>query len=271
MKKWFEPLTTAWVGIVTHKLRSSLTILGVVIGVAAVIALMSLGRGTETYIRPSIEGLGSNLVFVQPGYTVQGTGGSARDSASTLTLEDAIAIEKRVPYLVSVAPYHYATLQVIVGWQNRRLRVTGVTPEYQQIYNLQMAEGNFISQYEYRAGMKVAVLGPSIKETLFSYDDPIGQPLRMGNITVRVIGVLQNKGTSMMGSIDEAILIPLTALQQAVTQPRTIRGEHVIGSIVVSVDDREHTDYVTNEISALLRYRHGLLPGTDDDFYIGSR
>jgi len=271
MKKWFESLTTAWVGTVTHKLRRSLTILGVVIGVAAVIALMSIGGGTETYIKSSLEELGANLVFVQPGYTVQGTVGSARASATTLTLEDAIAIEKRIPYVVSVAPYHPATLQVIVGWQNRRLWVTGVTPEYQQTYSLQMAEGNFISQYEYRAGTKVAVLGPSIKKTLFGYDDSIGQPLRIGNITVRVVGVLQSKGALMMGSMDEAILIPLTALQQAVTQPRTIRGELVVGSIVVSVDDREHMDYVTNEISALLRYRHGLLPGADDDFYISSR
>jgi len=270
MKKWFEPLATAWVGVVTHKLRSFLTMLGIVIGVAAVIALMSVGRGAEATIISQIETLGSDLIFISPGAVTLGGVRSAGGSAITLTLEDAAAISEQVPYVTSVAPSYSTSLQLVVGAQNMRAQVTGITPEYMEAYSLETTNGAFISEYDYQRGARLAVLGSNVKETLFEGANPIGQQMRMGNNIVRVIGVLESKGASMISSSDDTILIPLTALQQMVAQPRTSQGERVVSSIALTVSDEERASYVVEEITSLLRTRHQLGPGVDDDFSIMS-
>jgi len=269
MKKWFEPLSTAWVGVATHKLRSFLTMLGIVIGVAAVISLMSIGRGAEADIISRIKSLGSDVIFINPGAVTFGGVRSAAGGANTLTMEDAVAISEQVPYIASVAPSYSSSLQLVAGDQNMNARVTGTTPEYQQAYNLQTADGVFFSEYDYQRGAKIAVLGSNVKDTLFEGVDPIGQRLRMGNNIVRVIGVLESKG-AMMGSPDDTILIPLTALQQMVAQPRTSQGERVVSSIALTVSDEGQASYVSDEITSLLRSRHQLGPGVDDDFRITS-
>ncbi len=269
MKKWLEPFSTAWVGVVTHKLRSFLTMLGIVIGVGAVIVLMSIGRGAEASIISRIESLGSDLIIIRPGATVFGGVRSAAGSATTLTLEDAAAISEQVPYLAAVAPFYSRSLQLVVGNQNMNAQVTGVTPEYMPAYNLNVASGSFFTVYDSERGAKVAVLGSSVAETLFEGADPIGQQMRMGNNIVRVVGVLESKG-AMMGSPDDAILIPLTALQQMVAQPRTSQGERVVSSIALTVSDEEQASYVIAEITSLLRIRHQLGSGVDDDFNIVS-
>ncbi|MBU2608844.1 MAG: ABC transporter permease, partial [Chloroflexi bacterium] len=200
MKKWLEPFTTAWVGIVTHKLRSFLTILGIVIGVAAVIALMSIGRGAEADIVSRFETLGSDLITISPGSSSFGGVRSAAGSVTTLTLEDAGAIAEEVPYVTAVAPSLSRSLQIVVGGQNMNSRVSGVTIEYLQAYNLKVADGSFISEYDYQRGARVAVLGANVKETLFEDTDPLGQPIRMQQNIVRVIGVLESKGAMSSSS-----------------------------------------------------------------------
>ena len=268
MKKWFEPLATAWVGVATHKLRSFLTILGIVIGVAAVISLMSLGRGATADILSRIESMGSDLITIRPGASV-GFGGirSAGGSVQTLTMEDAEAIGEQVPYITAVAPSYSSSLQLVVGGENMNTQVTGVTPEYREVQNLEIASGAFFSDHEYQRGTKVVVLGSNVKETLFGDANPIGQQMRMGGIIVRVTGVLESKG-GMFGSPDDAILIPLTSLQQTVAQPRTSQGERVVSSIALTVSDEEQADYVVEEITSLLRTLHRLGPNVDDDFRI---
>ena len=269
MKKWLEPLLDAWGGVVTHKLRSFLTILGIVIGVAAVITLMSIGRGAEADIISRFETLGADLIFIRPGSTTHGGFRGASGSATTLTLEDAAAIAEQVPYIASIAPSFSRSLQLVVGDQNMNAQVTGITPDYLQAYNLEIADGSFISGYDYQRGAKVAILGSNIKDTLFEGVDPVGQQLRMERNIVRVIGVLESKG-AMTRSSDDAILIPLTAMQQMVAQPRTSRGERVVSSIALTVNDKEQATYVADEITSLLRSRHQLGPGVDDDFRITS-
>jgi len=271
MKKWFEPLITAWVGVATHKLRSFLTILGIVIGVAAVITLMSIGKGAEADILSRIGSLGSDLITVRPG-AVTGFGGvrGATGGATTLTLEDAAAISQEVPYVSAVAPSYSQNLQLVVGSKNTNASVTGVTAEYMQVNNLELASGTFFTEFEYQRGAKVAVLGSNVKETLFEGTDPIGQTLRVEKNIVRVIGILESKGMSMMGSPDDAIFIPLTAMQQTFAQPRTAQGERVVSSIALTVSDEEQADYVVAEITSLLRSRHQLGPLDDDDFSIRS-
>jgi len=269
MKRWFEPLTTAWVGVATHKLRSSLTILGIVIGVAAVIALMSIGRGAEQDIISSIETLGSDLITINPGsFTFGGVRGTS-GSAQTLTQQDASAISEQVSNVNLVAPSYSTNLQLVVGGENTNSRVTGITLEYMQVYNLNIASGVGISEYDYQRSSKVAVIGSNVKDTLFEGVDPVGQQMRMGGNIVRVIGVLESKG-AMMGSPDDAILIPLTAMQQIVAQPRTSQGERVVSSIALTVTDEEQASYAVDEITGLLRDRHQLGTGVDDDFRITS-
>jgi putative ABC transport system permease protein len=246
-----------------------LTILGIVIGVAAVIALMSVGRGAERDIISRIETLGSDLILINPGsFNFQGVK-SAFGSAQTLTQQDASAISEHVSPVNLVAPSYSTNLQLVVGGENTNSRVTGITLEYMQVYNLNIASGVSISEYDYQRSSKVAVIGSNVKDTLFEGVDPVGQQMRMRGNIVRVIGVLESKG-AMIGSPDDAILIPLTAMQQMVAQPRTTQGERVVSSIALTVTDEEQASYAVDEITGLLRDRHQLGPGVDDDFKITS-
>ncbi|MFH0768969.1 MAG: ABC transporter permease [Chloroflexota bacterium] len=270
MKKWLGLLSTVWIGVATHKFRSFLTVLGIVIGVAAVIALMSIGKGAESSILSRIQGLGSNLVTISPGFTTQQGGvRSSFGSSQSLTLEDAIAIAEQVPYLSAVAPSYSSSLQVIVGSNNLNSRVTGVTPEYMLAYNLETAYGDFITDYDYQRASRVAVLGSNVEATLFGDDDPIGQRIRLGSNIVTVIGVLQSKGATM-GSSDDAILVPLSTLQQMAARTLTSRGEHVVSSIALTVTDEQQTSNVIDDITYLLRDRHKLAADAEDDFRITS-
>jgi putative ABC transport system permease protein len=272
MKRWAEPLINAWEGAKAHKLRSSLTILGIVIGVAAVIALMSIGRGVQTQILSNIESLGSNLVTISPGMSFErgGVMMGFTSSTTTLTLEDAEAIAEQVPYVSAVAPYSSSSQQLIYEGNNVNAQVIGVTPAYQEAYSLETADGAFISEYNYQTGAKVAVIGSEVAEELFGGVSGVGQRIRMGNNVVTVMGILESKGTSMMSSTDNAILIPLSTLQQTLSQQRTSTGEHIVSSIALTVSDQGQSEYVVSEITDLLRSRHRLASGDDDDFRISS-
>ncbi len=269
MKKWLNFFNTVWLGLSTHKLRSSLTILGVVIGVAAVISLMSVGRGAQASILSNIESMGSDLIIIRPGaFTFGGIRGG---TSQTLTMEDAEAIAEQVSNVSLVAPSYSSNLQVVVGSENMNSSITGVTPEYWEVQNLVITSGTFFYEGEYQRGSKVAVIGSNVAETLFGTADPVGQRMRMGGIIATVIGVLESEGGGMPGmSSDDAIYIPLTAMQQAVAQPRTPQGEKVVSTIALTTTDDENWEQTVDDTTALLRDRHRLGPGVDDDFNIMS-
>jgi len=269
MKRWGGFLATVWLGISTHKLRSFLTMLGIVIGVGAVIILMSIGKGATAEILANIESMGSDLVTIRPGASFGFGGVRTAGGAANLTLEDAEAIAEQVPYISAVAPNYSSGLQLVVGGENTNAQVTGTTPEYMAVNNLEVASGAFFTEYDYQRGAKVAVIGSNIKETLFGDSDPIGQQMRMGGNIVRVVGVLESKEV-IMGGPDDAIFIPLTAMQQMVAQPRTAQGEQVVSSISLTVSDEEQSNYVVEEITSLLRSRHRLGALDEDDFSIMS-
>jgi putative ABC transport system permease protein len=270
MKKWGSFLSTVWLGISTHKLRSFLTMLGIVIGVAAVIILMSIGRGATAEILSNIQSMGSDLITIRPGAST-GFGGirTIGGNTQTLTMEDAEAIAEKVPYISAVAPSYSSNLQLVVGGENTNSSVTGTAPEYTEVNNLEIASGAFFTEYDYQRGAKVTVLGSNVKETLFGNTDPIGQQMRMGGNIVRVVGVLESK-EAMMGGPDDAIFIPLTAMQQMVAQTRTAQGERGVSSISLTVSDETQADYVVAEITSLLRSRHRLGVMDEDDFNIMS-
>ncbi len=274
MKKTVDLLSAIWTGLVTHKLRSFLTILGVVIGVAAVIILMSIGQGTTASIMSSLEGLGSNLLFVSPGATTSSGGVRMQfGSATTLTLEDAEAIADEVPNLTSVAPSSSTFQQLVYQGNNTRATVNGVTPDYQIAYNLKVGNGSFISQEDYDGYQRVVVLGSQVASDLFGDSDPWGETVRIGNYVATVIGVLESKGQSF-GSTDYSILVPLSTLQQFAARQLTTTGQHVVNSIVVSVSDKNNIDTAIADITSVLQYRHNIDP-TDptvsNDFTITSQ
>ena len=270
MRKWLEPISSAWVGIASHKLRSFLTILGVVIGVAAVITLMSIGRGAQASIISGIQSLGTNLLFIQPGSTTQAGVRGAQGSATSLTLEDANAIAEGVSYAYLVAPISGTFTQVIAGSQNMNTRITGISPEYQQVLNLRASQGDLISESYYQSGAKVALIGPNVKTTLFGDNDAVGQTIRLGNNIVNVIGVLESKGASVLGSTDDSILVPLTTMRQFVSQSRTSQGYNVVSSVLVQLSDQKYTINAIDDITSLLRSRHRLAT-PDNDFTITSQ
>jgi putative ABC transport system permease protein len=267
IKKWFGFLSTVWLGLVTHKLRSFLTILGVVIGVASVIVLMSIGQGSTQQILANIQSMGANLITIRPGsFTFGGVRGGM---SQTLTFEDSTAIEAQVPNISAVAPSYTSNLQLVVGTKNTNAQINGTTPGYMAVNNLAISQGDFFSADEYQRGTKVAVLGSNVADELFGDNDPIGQQMRMGKIIVRVVGVLESKG-AMFGSPDDAVYIPLTVMQQAVAQPRTPQGGRIVSSISLTVSDEAYTQNVIDNVTSLLRTRHQLNAAADDDFNIMS-
>ncbi len=270
MKRFSSLLSTAWTSVAAHKLRSFLTILGVVIGISAVIILMSIGKGTESRMLSNFTSLGTNLVFVQPGSTSSAGVRTGFGSATTLTLEDAEAIASDIANVDAVAPYSQTGMQVIAGSQNMNVRVTGVTPEYQQVYNITVSEGDFFSQYEYDRNSKVALIGPTIASTLFGEDDPVGQTIRLGNNIFAIIGLLQSTGTSMVNSTDQAILVPLSTLQGIISKAITTTGQHTISSIALQASSKDDISQIKADITVLLENRHQIALGTEDDFSVSS-
>jgi putative ABC transport system permease protein len=268
-QNWLDPLSTAWTGVVTHKLRSFLTMLGIVIGVGAVITLMSVGKGSTEQILANIQSMGSNLMTIRGGASMSGGVRGAMGGSNTLTLEDSEAIAAQVTNITAVAASSSSNLQLVAGEENTNSQVTGVTVDYPTVNNLTVAQGAFFSEAEYQRSAKVAVLGSNVAETLFGESSPVGQKIRMGSMIVTVIGVLESKG-GMMNSSDDAVYIPLTTLQQEVALTRTSQGEKVVSSITLTVSDEKYADQVEADITSLLRTRHRLAANADDDFNIQS-
>jgi putative ABC transport system permease protein len=269
-KRFFDPMTTAWNGVITHKLRSSLTMLGIIIGVGAVITLMSVGKGSTESILSSIESMGANLMTVRGGAAMSFGGVRGMAGASnTLTLEDAEAIAEEIDNVDAVAASSSSNLQLIYGAENMNSTVNGIAVDYLKVNNLAVETGAFFTNEEYERGSKVIVIGSNVAETLFGSVSPIGQKMRAGTMIVTVIGVLESKGGTF-NSADDAAYIPLTLLQKSVSVTRTAQGEKIISQISLTVASDKVADQVKADITTLLRSRHGLAVGKDNDFNIQS-
>jgi len=266
-----QTVRIAFTGLGINKMRSTLTVLGVVIGVAAVISLMSVGRGSQAIITNNIEAMGTNLLFVSPGASSQEGIRGALGSAGTLTLEDAEAISDSTlaPSVVAVAPQVNSFVQVVAGRQNTRTQVVGVTPEYQPVRNFPLAQGNFISASQVRSRAKVVVLGSSVSETLFGLRSPVGESVKLNGTQYKVIGVLESKGGTAFGISDDIILAPITTVQERLSFQRTLSGGRSVSSINVQVKSAADIDVATQQISAILRERHDIVG--NDDFTITSQ
>ena len=254
-----------------NKLRTGLTLLGIIIGVTAVIALMSIGRGAQQLVTANIASLGTNLLFVRPGSAVEAGVRGGLGSAATLTMEDAYSLldPARSPSIESVAPELQTTAQVVAGRLNTRTRIIGVTPEYQSVRNYTIASGQFISPAHVQNSSLVAVLGSNVAATLFGLRDPTGQPIRITGRPYTVIGVLQSKGGGALGLQDDQVLVPLTTAFYRLTSQRTAEGLVTVQAINVQVRDSKEMDSAVQEIAGVLRLRHRIT--ADDDFTIASQ
>jgi len=271
VNRLLDPLLSAFASVRSHKLRSFLTVLGIVIGVAAVIALLAIGQGAQNEIISSIESLGANLVQISPGFSMGQGGVRGGGMTQTLTLEDAVAIEDQVSHVINIAPVLQSSAQLIAGGENTSASVIGSTSAYQRTYNLELQYGAFFSDYDYDRAAKVVVLGSTVAEDLFGEGyNPVGETVKLNSSIVRVIGVLTEKGAGLMMSPDDSAFVPLTFVQQTSAQQRTAQGDHIISSVALSLEDKQYSTEVNEAITELLRTRHRLLPTADDDFRIMS-
>jgi putative ABC transport system permease protein len=267
--KFVESFFIAIRSLFANKLRSSLTMLGVIIGVGSVIALMSVGRGAEASITSTLEGMGTNLVYVAsktPG--VEGLA-SMGMSAYSFTLDDAKDIAERVPSVVAVAPIIENYVEVATGDESTVAFVEATTPEFEQVVNYPTEYGQFISERHVVSKGMVVVLGSEVVEDLFGGDNAVGEKVKINGRQFTVVGVLEKKGGQMMGvSMDSIVVIPITTYQARLFPGQTVRGEDAIQQLAVQIESSEVAELVSADITELLRQRHRITEEGREDFLI---
>lgn len=250
--------------LLRNKIRSLLTMLGIIIGVSAVITMIGIGQGARESVKEKIASLGTNMLLVQPGSLTRGGIRGGWGSINTLTPEDAFAIVEKCPSVSLAAPVVHATAQVICGNLNWSTRITGTTPDYLPVRQWLIASGKMFSDDDVRYSTKVAVIGKTVSENLFQQMSPVGKIIRIKRIPFRVIGLLSEKGQSPMGTDqDDVIMVPLT------TASKRLLGKHSsLRQINVSAGNEALMKKAQDEITLLLRERHRIHGGKEDDFII---
>ncbi|MGC4407279.1 FtsX-like permease family protein [Rhizobium rosettiformans] len=255
-----ETLKLALRAIRRNLLRSFLTVLGVVIGVAAVIAMVTIGNGTTAQVTTEISKLGTNLLFVRPGQF--GPGRAATD-AKKFTLRDLEAIREQIPGLRAVAGINQSSQTVVFSGQSRQTTIIGSGNDYLVAQNWELASGRSFLPSEERGGQAVCLIGETVRSRLFGSTPAVDQTIRVGNVACQVIGLLDKKGQSGMGSDqDDVVMMPLKVFQ------RRIGGSTDISSIMLSAEDGVSTAKVQADVERLLRERRKIIAGRDDDFTV---
>jgi len=270
--KLIEFFLIAIKSLLANKLRSSLTMLGMIIGVGAVIVLMSVGAGLQNMITSTFEELGSNLLFVTPSNPdAPGIAAMAPGYATaSISTDDAEAM-RDIRSVIAVSPTNENFVKVIFGNESKTAVIQGSTPEFQQLYDFTMASGQFFTERNVARRDTVVVLGSEVAEDLFGSDDPVGQHVKMRDKRFTVIGVMEPRGMSSFGfSWDEMVVTPITTYQARLFSQKTPGGQDAVQSIVVQVASAEVIDEVTEDIETLLRKRHHIDADEDNDFAVAS-
>ena len=270
--KFIEFLKMAVRSLLVNKLRSALTMLGMIIGVSAVIILMSVGAGLQDMIVSTFEELGTNLLFVQPANPEAPGLASLSPGYATasITMDDVEAIS-RIHNITGVAPTNENFVKIIAGNQDAVGVIHGSTADYIRLYGFKMASGQFISDVNLARRDMVVVIGSKIAEDLFNNKDPIGQQVKIREKRFTVIGVMAPRGISSFGfSWDELMVTPITTYQTRLFSQKTPNGEDAVQSIVVQVANSDVMGEATDEIKSVLRKRHRIYAGENDDFSVVS-
>ena len=260
---WLMTLRIALRALARNKLRAFLTMLGIIIGVGAVIAMVAIGEGAKATIRAQIAGLGTNVLIIMPGSTNQGGVRVGFGSVNTLVDGDARAILSEVRAVAYASPVLRRSEQLVAGNLNWGTVAQGVAPEFQHIREWQIASGRFLHDGDMESAAKVVVLGETVVRNLFGNDDPIDAVIRIRNIPFRVVGVLAAKGQTGQGTDqDDTVMVPYTTMQKRLMRITWLQ------SIVVKAVTAERVAEAEEQITSLLRQRHRIGPDRDDDFNV---
>jgi putative ABC transport system permease protein len=268
MKDLLDSTRIAIDALKINKLRSGLTMLGIVIGVAAVIAMVSIGSGASERIREQIASIGSNVIVVMPGSITTSGVRLGAGFAMTLTIDDARAITDECPAVAAAAPTVRGGGQVVYGNRNWATSIQGTTPEYFEIRDQSLISGDIFNEQDVSAATKVAVLGKTVADNFFGGEDPAGKIIRIRNVPFTVLGVLEPKGQSPTGQDqDDLIITPITtAKKRLLGGPQA--AANAVGSILATARDSGSIEEAQTQIETLLRQRHRIAPGDDDDFNV---
>ena len=265
MLKFLTILKVGMKAIARNKLRSTLTALGIIIGVACVIAMIAVGGGAQAAVQAQISSLGTNFLMVFPG-TSTSSGARIFSGQSTLTEDDVAAVRAECPSVAYVSPMSRSSAQVVYGNLNWGTSIQGVGVEWPFVRSWNIEKGSFFDDTEIRSAAKVCILGATVANALFGDQSPIGQMVRIKNFPFKVIGVLESKGGSTMGQDqDDTVIAPYTTVM------KLLKRSSKIDMFMASATSRNTVDQAQTEIDALLRQRHRLQPGQDPDFMIRSQ
>jgi len=246
-----------------NKMRSFLTALGIIIGVGAVISMVSIGEGAKQGVQDRFNSMGTNLLFVQPGSRNSHGAHTGAGGWQNLKPEDAIAIEQQCPAVKYVSPSANSRAQVVYGNKNWNTSVQGTGARYPEVRNWEVDQGSYFDESQEKAAAKVAVLGSEVVKNLFEGEDPVGKIIRIKNIPFRVIGTLKSKGESGgWFNRDDMIAVPYTTVMKRLT------NEDHINSIDISAVSSSQTKEAQTQIEELMRIRHKIMPGSEDDFQV---
>jgi putative ABC transport system permease protein len=260
----FEDLwEETFLALTGNKMRSGLTMLGIVIGIASVVSMISIGEGSQSTIAASINSIGANLVLVEPG-APRGVGtqvSAGRGTATTLTSDDATVLQQ-LPSVVAVAPESDKRYQVLAKGTNTNTSVTGTVAEYPQVRNIEVGDGSFFTDNQVTELAHVAVIGPTTATDLFATDEPVGQTIRINNIDFTVIGVTQSKGGTSAGNSDDVIYVPISVLQ------KFLQGSNSVSVISVEAQTQGDMATVEQEVTNALLARHDISNAANADFQV---
>jgi macrolide transport system ATP-binding/permease protein len=260
-----ESLAMAISSITSNKLRSFLTMLGIIVGVSAVIAMIAIGQGAGAQITERISQLGANLLMVRPGASQHGPARSASGSRTSLNYEDAQAVAEECPSVAKVDAEYSRNAQVVFGNKNTNTSIDGVTPNYPGVRNFPVERGSFLTEEDNRLMRRVAVLGKTVVENLFGEEDPIGQYVKIKRSSFQVVGVMSEKGGSGFRDEDDIVFVPLKTAQ------KRLFGVDYVSTINVEAKSGDVMDEASVEVAALLRERHKIREGQEDDFNVMSQ
>lgn len=262
--KIYRSLKISQKTLLAHKLRTALALLGIIVGVSAVIIMIAIGNGAEEEVVSKIEAMGTNLVIVNTGEIKTTAGRQFRGTVTTLTLEDVDAIEKKINTIIGAAPIQTKKLQVKYGNLSTSTTIIGSAPNFTSVRNFNINKGVFFTDMEDKAAMRVAVLGAGVVKNIYGNDDPINSTIRIGKVPFKVIGVLESKGVDMYGTDqDDQIIIPIrTAL-------RRVFNQTYISSFYLEIDKQENMEIAVTSVQKILREQHKLdRKNKPDDFTI---
>jgi putative ABC transport system permease protein len=264
--RYLEILKIAFDALIRNKMRSLLTMLGIIIGVGAVIAMVAIGQGAQATVEAQISSLGSNVLMVFSSSSRSGGVSGGAGTGTGITEEDGLAIKTQCPSVAYISPMLGTGGQVINGNINWSTRIYGGSPDYFAIRDWQLDRGDFFGDQDVRAATKVCMLGRTVADQLFPSEDPVGQSIRIRNIPFRVVGTLLPKGQNMMGQDqDDQVIVPYTTVQ------KRLIGHTRSWGYLVSARSKDQIDPAIQQVSDLLRVRHKLGPMDEDDFTIRSQ